>query len=106
TAAFTANPWITRSTGLGRGFQMFRDLAGVPPFRLTLAGQPAGPASQDAIVVVNEAIAWLATVRGAPFYLWVHLIGPHMPYTHSTVPRLQTITGDDLRNGGVTSPEF
>ena len=106
TAAFTANPWITRSTGLGRGFQSFVDLAGVPPFRLTLVGPPAGPPSQDSVVVVDQAIAWLDHTDAASFYLWVHLLGPHMPYSHSANPQLQHITGDALRSGGVTGPEF
>lgn len=106
TAAFTANPWITRSTGLARGFHTFRDLAGVPPFRLTVAGPAAGLPSQDSIVVVDQAIAWLSGVDARSFYLWVHLLGPHMPYSHSSNPRLQSITGDALRNGGITGPEF
>ncbi|HEY2773120.1 MAG TPA: sulfatase [Candidatus Binatia bacterium] len=106
TAAFTANPWITRSTGFSRGFQTFRDLAGVPPFRLTLAGPPAGLPSQDSVVVVDQAIQWLQGTGDRPFYLWVHLLGPHMPYSHSPDPGLQTITGDQLRSGGATSPEF
>ena len=106
TAAFTANPWLTRSTGLARGFHTFRDFAGVPPFRLTLAGPPAGPPPQDSTVVVDEAIRWLRRTPAKSLYLWIHLLGPHMPYSHSTVSRLQTITGDELRNGGVTSSEF
>jgi arylsulfatase len=106
TAAFTANPWITRATGLGRGFQTYRDLAGVPPFRLTLAGPPTGPPSQDSRVVIDEAIAWLKSTNAASLYLWIHLIGPHMPYAHSANPKLQTITGEALRTGGVTGPEF
>ncbi|HXC49410.1 MAG TPA: sulfatase [Candidatus Limnocylindrales bacterium] len=106
TAAFTANPWITRSTGLARGFQTFRDFAGVPPFRLTLAGPPAGLPAQDSAVVTSQAIEWLRGSHGPSIYLWVHLIGPHMPYMHSTNAKLQSITGEALRTGGVTGPEF
>jgi arylsulfatase A-like enzyme len=106
TAAFTSNPWITRTTGLGRGFQTFRDFAGVPPFRLTLAGPPAGPPQQDSAVVVSEAIDWLRGTNAKSFYLWIHLIGPHMPYSHSPDPKLRTLTAEALRTGGVTGPEF
>lgn len=106
TAAFTANPWITRSTGLSRGFQTFHDLAGVPPFRLTLAGPPAGLPSQDSAVVIDQALEWLEDAPPTSFYLWVHLLGPHMPYSHSANSRMQSVTGDELRTGGVTSSEF
>jgi len=56
TAAVTANPWVTRSTGLSRGFQVFHDLAGVPPFRLTLAGPRMGLPSQDVTGGVNPRL--------------------------------------------------
>jgi len=104
TAAFTANPWISRATSLDRGFQTFRDFAGVPPFRLTVAGQPAGPSQQDAVVVIDQALAWLEDAGTSSFYLWVHLLGPHMPYIHSPDPSMRTITAGTLRTGGLVSP--
>src|ERR1039458_8594988 len=30
--------------------------------------------------VVRRAIQWLQTLRGEPFFLWVHLNDPHLPY--------------------------
>lgn len=106
TMAFAANPWISRSTGLARGFQVFRDLAGVPPLRLTLAGPAAGPPPSDSKVVIDQAIAALDRERASSIYLWVHLIGPHMPYAHSADPQMQAVTGESLRAGGITGPEF
>ncbi len=106
TAAVTANPWVTRGTGMARGFQRFVDLAGVPPLRLAVAGPPAGPAAQDARVSVDEALRWLGGVGNEPFFLWVHLIGPHMPYLHSGDAQLRALTADALRSGGVTDSAF
>jgi hypothetical protein len=104
TMAFTANPWISRTTGLARGFQVFRDLAGVPPQRLTIAGPAAGPPSSDSKVVVDQAIAALERERASSLYLWVHLIGPHMPYSHSPDPRMQAVTSEALRTGAILGP--
>lgn len=106
TAAITANPWITRGTGMARGFHRYVDLAGVPPLRLALAGPPLGLSPQDARVSVDEALHWLASVGNEPFFLWVHLIGPHMPYLHSPDPQLRALTADALRTGGVTDAAF
>lgn len=32
-------------------------------------------------MVIDHAIDWLDTQAGKPFFLWVHLYDPHMPYT-------------------------
>jgi arylsulfatase A-like enzyme len=31
-------------------------------------------------VIVDQAYSWLASVGGAPFFLWLHLMDPHSPY--------------------------
>jgi arylsulfatase A-like enzyme len=31
-------------------------------------------------VLVDQARSWLSTVRGQPFFLWLHLMDPHHPY--------------------------
>ncbi|MGA7906612.1 MAG: sulfatase-like hydrolase/transferase, partial [Candidatus Sulfotelmatobacter sp.] len=31
-------------------------------------------------VIVEQAAAWLASVRERPFFLWLHLMDPHSPY--------------------------
>jgi arylsulfatase A-like enzyme len=45
------------------------------------------PESLDALrrfpaadVIVSHALDWLASVKGAPFFLWLHLMDPHAPY--------------------------
>ena len=40
------------------------------------ASRTSGPAA----LVVDEALAWLATHRQDKFFLWVHLFEPHAPY--------------------------
>lgn len=34
----------------------------------------------SADVIVDQASAWLASVSGAPFFLWLHFMDPHSPY--------------------------
>jgi arylsulfatase A-like enzyme len=66
TAAFTATALLDRESGAGRGFGEF--------FR------PKG-SSRDADRVVPQADKWLRQRRSErPFFVWVHLFDPHMPY--------------------------
>ncbi len=108
TVAFSANPWITPEFRFSRGFDEFESgramgaqltnlyrsvrrgesLLNRTGVRLPIsqwvfrwAGRGnSGNAERDeaqAASVVN----WLATVdRGLPFFLYVHMIGPHDPY--------------------------
>ncbi len=67
TAAFTANRLLTVESGLAQGFDHF-DSA------------PAFAGDQDA-AAVQGARAWLAQrTSDRPLFLWLHLMGPHMPY--------------------------
>jgi arylsulfatase A-like enzyme len=61
TGSFVSNGFSSAQVGLGRGFQTTE---------LHMTGQP----------VVTSAAAWLAEQKGAPFFLFVHLIEPHAPY--------------------------
>jgi arylsulfatase A-like enzyme len=47
----------------------------------------ASPDSLDALrrfpaadVIVDQALAWLASIGDSPFFLWLHLMDPHSPY--------------------------
>ena len=67
TAAFTANPLLAVGSGIERGFDKFET------FRTP---------DRD-LSVVQSATAWLLErdlESGAPIFLWMHLMGPHMPY--------------------------
>lgn len=73
TAAFVAAFPLDRRFGLSRGFDVYGDR-----WPRGSDGRPANerPGRQ----VVDEALAWLATVGSRRAFLWVHLFEPHAPY--------------------------
>lgn len=104
TAATAENPYAGPAFGLDRGFHRFhhdsghpwglpRELAGATsrPLGAALAasvgllpGQPTGVHRRLA-----DARELLAERRDRPLFLWVHVLDPHLPYTHaSTAPGL------------------
>jgi arylsulfatase len=97
TAAVANNPWIGRGTGFERGFETFVEL-GNSRNRLIMTEKLGGLHPQDDAAAVDAALAWLATAPARGFFLWVHLIGPHMPYLHTANPQYHTITGERLRS--------
>jgi arylsulfatase A-like enzyme len=68
TGAFVAVKLMDRAAGAAQGFDLFA----APSLTQTLAAEQ----------VVTQAAAWMAqTVEsGRPFFAWVHLFDPHMPY--------------------------
>lgn len=97
TAAVANNPWIGRGTGFDRGFETFVEL-GNSRNRLLMTERPGGLHPQDDAAAVDAALAWLARAPARGFFLWVHLIGPHMPYLHAGDARFHTVTADRLRS--------
>ena len=70
TAAFVANPWITRSLGFAQGFDIFD---------VERTGNDV--AAQELLV---RAEAWMAQRDPArPFFLYLHLMDVHGPYRAS-----------------------
>jgi arylsulfatase A-like enzyme/Flp pilus assembly protein TadD len=67
TAAFVGSTVVRGATGLARGFEQYDDRMGGAPER-------------RAELVVGRATQWLATVGDAPFFVWIHLYDPHLPY--------------------------
>jgi arylsulfatase len=67
TAAFTAVRILGTDSGVAQGFERF---------------DGTGPRRQrSGAEVVERAIAWLDELSpGEPFFLWVHLFEPHLPY--------------------------
>lgn len=79
TAAFVANPTLRRENGFASGFDAFF----TTPYEgasITL------PASET----MRRVPGWLATHRGEPFFVWIHLMDPHDPYMPSDRPRGKT----------------
>jgi len=97
TAAIVANPWAGAGMGFARGFDEFVD-PGQPGRRLILAGPQSGPHGQDDARTVDAAIEWLADAPANGFYLWVHLMGPHMPYLHSPIDKMRRLDPVTLRS--------
>jgi choline-sulfatase len=78
TGAFVAAFPLDHRFGLGRGFDAYGD-------RMPRGADGRLANERPAKVVVDEAIAWLDTVRQAPggakrYFLWVHFFEPHAPY--------------------------
>lgn len=71
TAGFVSNPHLERSGGHAQGFAYWDEGSGFTE----VPGR-----TQGADATVGAAIAWLARAR-PPFFLWVHLMDPHHPYT-------------------------
>jgi arylsulfatase A-like enzyme len=71
TAAFTSASPLSHGTGIDAGFDVFE---APPPF------DEAGESSRrDARASVERALRWLESAP-SPFFLWVHVFDPHMPY--------------------------
>ena len=97
TIAVTGNPWITEETGFGRGFDRYFDFSGITPVRFSIAGQPRGAHAQDGERLVSKAIELIDQLPNKGFFLWLHLIDPHMPYFHAERPEIRNILASTMR---------
>jgi arylsulfatase A-like enzyme len=75
TAAFISNFVLRRSSGLGRGFDVYDDELTTPERNRREVFERRAEAT------TQRALAWLGTRRDRPFFLWVHYQDPHGPYT-------------------------
>lgn len=100
TAAFVTNPWLESTLGFSRGFDLFVHANEAFPGRLLLAGMPQGPVPIDAEVVVDRALGWIEGQQGGGWFVWIHLLDPHMPYLNADPESVAaTIVDGDLRSG-------
>ncbi len=77
TAAFVGASVLKKVTGLNQGFAVYDDEMPKPDPRKQLREEPERPAG----AVVDRAIHWLDTrSTEKPFFLWVHVFDPHVPY--------------------------
>jgi choline-sulfatase len=76
TAAFVGAAVLKKGFGFNQGFAVYDDeMPKVDPAKF--AGEyPERRAGE----VVNRAIGWLQSQSGKPFFLWVHVYDPHLPY--------------------------
>ena len=75
TAAFIGASVLKRRFGLNQGFAVYDD-----EMPKSHAGKPVEEAERRAGEVVDRAVKWLGTQSGKPFFLWVHVYDPHLPY--------------------------
>ncbi|MFN7147469.1 MAG: sulfatase-like hydrolase/transferase, partial [Myxococcota bacterium] len=87
TAAFVENPHVSRARGFARGFATWdspddrdppRALL-LEPFGLGADLRPLVRRGRDPEARVDAALAWLRA-QDRPAFLWVHLLGPHLPW--------------------------
>ena len=77
TAAFVGSAVLKKLFGFGNGFATYDDEMPRPGNKNEFREDPERKAS----VVVDRAIAWLAKrPSGKPYFLWVHVYDPHIPY--------------------------
>jgi hypothetical protein len=76
TAGISNNAWVAKHTGLARGFETFQER------RDTIEGAQAQSGEHLTVQAVKR---WLADAPDAkqPYFLFVNLIEPHMPYRPS-----------------------
>ncbi len=96
TAAFVTNPYLSRWYGCDRGFATFAHSLVLEPLepaaRCVLVRELSRYAdlhfeASEAGVVMPQALRWLRRHGGErPFFLWIHLLDPHLPYSWRELP--------------------
>ena len=78
TAAFVGSAVMKKLFGFDNGFAVYDDQMPRPGNRNEFREDPERKAS----VVVDRALDWLSKkpADGKPFFLWVHIYDPHIPY--------------------------
>ena len=91
TVGFSNNGWVSRRTGVARGFQEFylvsREISGRREVEWFYVGktyfQPeSGESDKGSLKTVNLAVSWLENRwrRDKPFFMFINFIEPHGPY--------------------------
>jgi len=76
TAAFISSVSLKRVFGLNQGFAVYDDQMPKPGKGQEFVADAERPAGQT----VDRALSWLEAQSGKPFFLWVHVFDPHVPY--------------------------
>ncbi len=69
TAAFTGGGYVFSGLGFDQGFDVYQD------HDETAEGGPG--------TIMAEALAWIRSMRGRPFFAFVHTYALHFPYRHA-----------------------
>ena len=76
TGAFVSSAVLKKAFGFNNGFAMYDDQMPRPDKGREVREDPERRAGET----VDRAIAWLAQRDARPYFLWVHLYDPHLPY--------------------------
>jgi choline-sulfatase len=76
TAAFISSAVLKKLFGLNQGFTVYDDQMPKPGNSRDFLEDPERRAGDT----VDRALRWLDGQSGKPYFLWVHLYDPHLPY--------------------------
>lgn len=76
TGAFIAAFVLDGRWGLKQGFAHYDDQFDLKKYKHLDLGEVQRPGNE----VVDAALAWLESAKSKPFFAWVHLYDPHVPY--------------------------
>lgn len=75
TAAFVANDWITPDLGFAQGFDVFKE---IKPIKNAKQKGKKIPVAEE---LNNQAFPWLEKNNDSPFFMYVHYMDAHGPYS-------------------------
>ncbi len=76
TGAFIAAFVLDGRWGLKQGFQHYDDQFDLKKYKHLDLGEVQRPGNE----VMDAALAWLEEKKSGPFFAWIHLYDPHIPY--------------------------
>jgi arylsulfatase A-like enzyme/Tfp pilus assembly protein PilF len=75
TAAYVGSSVLKGRFGFNQGFAVYDD-----EMPTSKSGSALAEPERRADEVVDRAVKWLETQSGKPYFLWVHVYDPHIPY--------------------------
>jgi arylsulfatase A-like enzyme len=115
TQAIVTNPYLALRYGLGGGFDGYENVTieseAFLAFNQTTAERLLELVRPDLIVgdrgevVSAKARQWLSGVGAEPFFLWLHYIDPHPPYSRAGVTQHKSFRSDSLLAPAADVPE-
>jgi arylsulfatase A-like enzyme len=117
TQAIVTNPYLALRYGLGDGFDGYENLtieseiflAGSATTAIRLLGWlwPDLVIGDRGETVSARTVRWLAQAGPDRFFLWLHYVDPHPPYSRAGVTRHKSFRGDSLfAIGGSDAEDF
>lgn len=107
SAAFVTNGFVDKPAfGLRRGFDRWRYGSPATVAPLMLLGYPKGTRKKiDSMHLVDAALSFMDRAPERGVLLWIHLLEPHLPYTHGPASdRFDARFLQQVRSGRIWSP--